>query len=132
MRGTAAHRSGLTLVEVMVAVSILAFGVLGAASLQATALRASTTAEAVRGLATNGSGELAIARGRTFDHTEPATVGCVKVQDDCSIAIHPCRPDGTGALDCRTSPIAEPVAHALTITLTAGERSLSLRTVVRR
>lgn len=111
---------------------ILAVGVLAAVGLQASALSATRTAEAVKTLNATARSELDTVRGRILDQAAPVTQTCVGDAAGCSVEIRPCRVDGGGTLDCTLGTVAEPTAHAVIITASDGERDVVLRTVVLR
>ena len=125
-------RAGLTLIEVMIALLILTVGVLAAAGMQATALGATRTAEVVQTLNAAARRELETARGRTIDATLPTALACGSGAAGCGLEVRPCLIDSAGALDFPLSLVADPVAHAITVTATNGARSVALRTVVMR
>jgi prepilin-type N-terminal cleavage/methylation domain-containing protein len=114
-------RSGLTLLEVVIAVAVLAVGVLAALGLQGTALNATGRARASQEVSKLAQAELAIRREMTLAPVTnqacrtivPTGYGCTVTVSACSLA--------SSTFSC-TGTIATPVAHFVTVNVT-GPRS---------
>lgn len=129
------RRSGLTLVEVLVAVAVLAVGVLGAAALQANALRATRTARIVQELDADALSAVNLLRVRYAD-AEVVAAGrhdCGPgFQNDCSFEVQPCELLA-GQLQCSSSTLSRPDAIALLVTVSSrdSDHEVQLNTIVR-
>lgn len=126
--------TGLTLIEVLIAIVVLAVGVLAAAAMQTTALRASNDARAIQGVTKIAEAEIEFRR--QIDLTTPAGKGttcktAVTTGYTCVVDVLPCSLSAT-ALSCSSSASA-PVADQATVTVD-GPRSktITLRTVKAR
>ncbi len=123
---------GLTLVEVLIAILILAVGVLGAMLMQTTGLRATRTSQVVQSLNSDARSQIDLMRLRlaTEVWTQPMTGGCdITGSSTCSVEIRPCIVTG-GQLDCNGSSVSQPAAHAVTVNVSQQEHSLELSTIV--
>lgn len=125
------HQAGLTVLEVVIALSILAVGVLAAAGLQASALRASRTAQSLQHINAAAQSQVNAWRGLKLTHTSPSTSTCTVDGLDCQVTVRPCAAT-SGGLVCDLSSVPQPVAHSVTVTVGNAERSLTLSTVVAR
>lgn len=123
--------SGLTLLEVVIAVAILAVGALGAAGLQATGLRATRGAQDIQRLNTVARSQVDVWRGVTFTNTTPSSSDCSTTDIACIVEVRPCALTGA-SLACDLASVAEPVAHAISVTVNSAERQVALATVVVR
>jgi prepilin-type N-terminal cleavage/methylation domain-containing protein len=113
-------RSGLTLIEVVIAVAVIAVGVLAALGLQSSALSATGTARASQEVSKLAEAELAIRREMTL---APVTQPCratVPAGYTCTVTVSACSL-GSGTFSCGGT-IAAPVAHFVTVSVT-GPRS---------
>lgn len=120
--------AGLSLVEVTVALFIFAVGVIAAASLQVSALRASSTARTVQEVTNAARTEMELQRQAPKSGCQAA----VPEGYSCTAEVSPCRVQG-GALVCGAATSAELAAHQVTVTVTGPQdRAITLRTVVRR
>lgn len=146
--------AGFTLIEVLVAIVVLAMGVLAAAAMQTSALRASNDARAVQEVTKLAEREIALWRQielRTFYATESSPAFETKCEtkstqeakiDVCQVIVRPCRLDTTAgtpptvAMNCPTSSSVAPadrVADQITVTVTGlRNKTLTLRTVKAR
>lgn len=126
-----ASRYGLTLVEVMISIAVLAVGVLAAAGLQASGLQGSRVANHLQGLHAEARNELAAWRANltTATYTEPVDGACLTDSQRCAIEVRPCV-WLAGDLDCTQSHVAAPVAQALQVTVVDRGQTVSLRTIV--
>lgn len=126
-----ASRYGLTLIEVMISVAVLAVGVLAAAGLQVSGLQGSRVANQVQALHAEARNELAAWRANlsTATYTEPAVGTCLTESQRCSIEVRPCA-WLAGDLDCTQQNVATPVAQVLQVTVADGDQAVSLRTIV--
>ena len=117
-RGTGTT-AGLTLVEVLVAISVLSIGILALAQLQTVALQNTARAEAINRTTRLGRGELEWQRQTAL---EPGSDLCsALVPEDftgCSVDIVPCvlvfEEDGSGRLVC--NPAVAPSTYRVTVT----------------
>jgi len=125
-----AARTGLTLIEVMIAIVVLAVGVLGAAGLQASALNATRTAEIVKQLDATARSELAVLRGQYLHVNEPVVRPCGREPVGCTVEIRPCLLDMAGDLDCTHAIVIDAAAISLTVSATRGDRNVTLRSLV--
>ncbi len=121
--------SGLTLVEVVIALLVLAIGVLGAVGLQASGLTATRTSQEMQRLNAAARSELDVLRGAPMPYTSFQTRSCPTLAEGCTVEIRPCAVVGSD-LDCGRGSVAEPAAHAITLVVSEGERSVTLNTVV--
>lgn len=125
--------SGLTLVEVVVAILVLAVGVLGAVALQGTSLRANRTATEIQQLTAAARSELDVWRARLESsvYDGPQDGNCLASEaESCEVRILPCALSGT-ALTCSPGHLSLPVAQSVTVTVKRGDRDVSLTSVVR-
>lgn len=139
--------TGLTLIEVLVAIVILAVGVLAAATMQTTALRASNDAKAIQGVTKLAEGELELRRSISLSTFPGNSTDCQSVDKDadgkpkvptgytCGVVIRPCGLSSTTppALSCPATGVSNPVADQATVTVN-GPRSktIALKTVKAR
>lgn len=138
---------GFTLIEVLVAIVVLAVGVLAAAAMQTSALRASNDARAVQEVTKLAEGEIAFRRQIDLETNSGNLSTCQSVSSlpsgfSCQVVIRPCRlvttagTPPTVAMDCPTSgsvALADQVADQATVTVTGlRNKTLTLRTVKAR
>jgi type IV pilus modification protein PilV len=110
-------RSGLTLLEVVIAIVVIAIGVLAALGLQSTALRATGTARASQEVSKLAEAELAIRREMTLapvtDQTcrtnVPTGYGCFVTVRGCFLA--------SNTFTC-TSTTQSTLSHLVTVRVT--------------
>lgn len=126
--------AGLTLVEVVIAVLILAIGMLGAAALQGSGLNATRTSQEIQELNAEARSELDARRLQltTTTFSNHTTGACLVTGDfACTVEIRPCRVIGA-SLDCSAAvaPVPAPAAHAVTVTISTGQNDVTLQTVV--
>jgi len=128
----AQRAAGLTLVEVLVAILVLAVGVIGAMAVQGTSIRASRVAKEVQELNAMARSELDVWRARLESsvYDGPQSGNCLAGSDGCSVEIRPCALDGA-TLRCDQGTVVSPVAQAVTVSVTRGERVVTLSSVVR-
>lgn len=131
------QHEGLTLVEVMIAMVILAVGVLAVFMLQATSLRGTRTAVVSQTLTNMAQSELQLQR--EFSRHVSATVTgetCRSIADDeenftCEVRVYPCSLSG-GALQCRTGSVTDADARQITVIITGRDgASVEVSTVVK-
>lgn len=125
--------AGLTLVEILVAITILAVGVIGAMTMQSTGLQATRTSEVSQRLNAAARAEIAVMRLRLgSEHwTASGTTGCTTSgAGDCSVAVSLCRADGA-TLDC-SSTSSEPDAWAVRVTVREDGHEVKLDDIVLR
>jgi prepilin-type N-terminal cleavage/methylation domain-containing protein len=135
--------SGLTLIEVLVALVVLAVGVLAAATMQATSLRASNNARAIQEVTKLAEGEIAFRRQANLTTSPGNLATCQSVSSlpttdhTCQVAVRPCQLSSTTppAMSCPVGGVAtaDQVADQVTVTVT-GQRdeTITLRTVKAR
>lgn len=129
--------SGLTLVEVIVAMAILAVGILAVFMLQATSLRGTRTAAASQTLTNMAQSELQLQR-EFSRHVRSPVRGetCRSLADgddryDCEVRVFPCELVG-GSLVCRNGDVATADARQVTVIVTARDgASAEVSTVVK-
>lgn len=133
---------GLTLIEVLIAIVILAVGVLAAAAMQTTALRASSDAQVIQGITRLAEGEIAYRRQVNLTVSPGNSTVCpialtFPTGYSCQIAIRPCQlvitatTPPTATMSCPTTgSVSSTDAHQITVTV-AGPRdkTITLRTV---
>src|SRR5690606_19467506 len=108
--------SGLTLLEVVIAVAVLAIGVLAAAGLQASSLRANRVAQDLQRLDAMASSRLAEWRGIGLSPPVSQTHDCSHDGITCAVVVTPCLAV-SGGLNCELTSVADPVAHAISVTV---------------
>lgn len=123
--------TGLTLIEVLIAIVILAVGVLAAAAMQTTALRASNDAQAIQGVTKTAEAEIEFRRQIDLTATagqQPTCKTAVATGYTCVVSVVPCSLSA-GALSCSSGALSS-VADQATVTVN-GPRSktITLRTV---
>jgi type IV pilus modification protein PilV len=97
--------SGLTLIEVLVAMMLLSVGVIAAAALQGTALRASSKATRIQAVTKIAEAELDYRR--QVDLSETETANCETHNDGCTVVITPCDvvvTSSSASFDCSSNP----------------------------
>ena len=120
------HRAnrGLTLVEIMVAVVILAVGVLAAAAMQTTSLGLSGSSESKQEVVRLAQTELKLQRN--VDHATTTSSTCLSTLSSgysCAVARTSCELV-SGNINCSSS-VSSPQAHQVSVTVT-GPRNASL------
>jgi prepilin-type N-terminal cleavage/methylation domain-containing protein len=124
------RRIGLTLVEVLIAIAILAIGILAALGLQSSALAASRQARIVQELTKIAEAELSIRRTMVSDPNDVTCVAQIAPGFTCGIIVTPCVVAVGGSFTCATGTTG-PVAHRLTVTATGpGSRQLTVTGLV--
>ncbi len=128
--------SGFTLLEVLVAIVVLAVGVLAAASMQTSALSASSRARIDQEVTNTARTEMERQRqfmrsGTAPAPSSPACLSTVPSGHTCTLAVAPCRII-SGALKCAngTGPV---VADQVTVGISKPQATpVSLMTVIAR
>lgn len=126
------RQGGLTLVEILIAILILAVGVLGAMYMQTTGLRATRTSQVIQDLNADARSQLDLMRLRLARETwtTQTTGGCnIPGASDCSVTIRPCTV-ASGQLNCNASSVSEPAAYHVTVTVSTESDELELDTIV--
>ena len=114
---------GLTLIEVLIAIVVLAVGVLAAASMQTTALRASSDAKAIQDVTEFAEREIELLR--QFELSS-GSKDCSKLPYNCNAVIRGCQLSGN-SLTCAGTGTD---AHQITVTVTGPrEKTITLKTV---
>lgn len=126
------RQAGLTLIEVMVSLVVLTIGVIGAMAIQGTSLRASSVAKEIQELNAAARSELDVWRARLESsvYDGPQSGSCMAGADGCTVEISPCVVTGI-TLRCDQGTVASPAAQAVTVSVTRGERTVTLNSVVR-
>jgi Tfp pilus assembly protein PilV len=131
---TARHRAGISIVEILIAVVMLAVGALAALGLQTSSLRASGTAESLQTLTRVAESELQFRRG--IDRGGAALANAaqcrVLVPDGttCTVVVEPCALV-SGAATCTGIAAADATAHEVTVTTVGAQgREVVLTTLV--
>lgn len=125
---------GLTLIEVLIAIVVLAVGVLAAAAMQTTALRASSDAKAIQGVTEFAEREIELRR--QFDLSTPAgkSTTCTSVTPmptgyTCGVVVSACQLSGSSLACAGTGTDADRIV----VTVTGPrEKTITLRTVKAR
>lgn len=126
--------TGLTLIEVLVAIVILAVGVLAAAAMQTTALRASSDARAIQDVTEFAEREIELRRQFDLSSTTGKSTTCTSVAPvptgyTCAVEVRACQLSGS-TLSC-TGTGTE--ADQITVTVTGPRgKTVTLRTVKAR
>lgn len=121
--------SGLTLVEVLVALLVLAVGAFAVVGLQATGLRTTGVAKDLQELNATAQSELDVWKAAALLSPDPLNRTCTMFATNCTVAIVPCEVSG-GDLACSSVTIANFDAHLVEVTVARDDRQLTLRTVV--
>lgn len=138
MKGTA-QSLGLSIIEVVLAMAVLAIGVFAAFSMQSGSLQATRTATITQELSNIALSEIELQRAFTRDVRETATgltcrTSYEKPAYTCSVTVHPCTYAGS-TLTCNSGSLAEGVVSAarqIIVTVTGPQgRQASLATVAR-
>lgn len=119
LRWRVRHSEGLTLVEVLVALFILAVGVIAAATMQTTALRATHRGNIVQELTQLADAELEMQRQLETPTAGNTCLSGGKTGFSCSTVTVPCKyvPAST-TLECAASTsVAEQIAYQTTVTV---------------
>lgn len=130
--------SGFTLLEVLVAIVVLAVGVLAAASMQTSALSASNRARVAQEITNTARTEAERQRqfvrsGTSPAPASPACLSAVPTGYTCTVAVVPCRIANTPpALICATGT-GTVVADQVTVSVSRPQAStVQLKTVIAR
>lgn len=121
--------SGLTLLEVVVALGVLVVGALGAAGLQASSLRATRAAQDLQQITALASSQLEVWRAATLTHSTFQAYDCSTDSLACTVTVRPCAVSGSGVA-CDVGTVAQPKASAVQVTVASDERSFTLETLV--
>jgi Tfp pilus assembly protein PilV len=118
------HDQGITIVEILITVVVLAVGALGALGMQISSLRASSTAESIQILTRVGESELAFRRGidKAGSGLANAAQCRVFVPDGfaCAVETTPCSFTAAGPNCGAGVAAADAVAYRVTITTTSA------------
>lgn len=129
--------AGLTLLELLVAIVVLAIGVLAAASMQTSALSASNRSRIAQEVTNTARTEAERQRQFVRFGTAPAPPSPVCLSSvpsgyTCTVTVAPCR-IVSGALTCMTTATGPVVADQVTISVSRPQNSpVLLRTVIAR
>jgi Tfp pilus assembly protein PilV len=124
-------KSGLTILEVVIALLVLVVGVLAVAGLQASGLQASRTARALQNMNADARSELEVWRGAYLPYLTPTSRSCTTTAAGCTVEIRPCVVAGQD-LECDRPSVTAAAAHAVTVTVEEEGRVIALTTVVLR
>lgn len=122
---------GLTVVEVLIALVVLAIGVIAAAQLQASSLLFSSQAEAIKQVTRVAEAELQWRRQTALDLGDTDCQSFVPPEfSECRVEILPCvMPAGSSTFTCSSRAIS-PVAYQITVQVTGRhQQSFSLRSI---
>ncbi len=128
-----ARAAGTTLVEVLIAVMVLAIGIFALVQLQATSLRHTAQAESINRVTRLVRGELEWQRQTAL---EPASLACSSLIPgdftSCTVEIEPCAldfyEDGTASFVC--GPTVSPSVYRVTVAADGARgQSLTLDTL---
>lgn len=132
---------GFTLLEVLVAIVVLAVGVLAAASMQTTALSASNRSRIAQEMTNTARTEAERQRqfarpGTASAEASPACLSTVPTGYTCTVVVVPCRiVSGSNPLrlSCATTETGPVVADQVTVSVSRPQTApVSLRTVIAR
>ncbi len=127
---------GLTMIEVVIAMAILSFGVLGAFALQTAALQGTRSAISAQDLANAARSELHIQSQfrRTTGSVvtgESCRTGVIASGLSCTVNVFPCS-GSASSITCVSTNVTAVAAHQIVVVVTAQDgRTISLRTVVK-
>ena len=144
--GTVKSIVGFTLIEVLVAIVVLALGVLAAAAMQTSALRASSDARAIQEVTKLAEGEISFRRQNDRETYPGHLASCQSVSSlpsgfSCQVVIKPCQlvttagTPPTVTMSCPASSVApaDQVADQATVTVMGlRNKTITLRTVKAR
>ena len=131
MKRTAA---GFSLVEILVAITILAVGIIGAMTMQTTGLQATRSSEVTQRLNEDARSEIRVMRLRLGSETwkEAGETGCTASRaGDCKAAVTLCSTTGTD-LVCADSITGAPDAFAVRVTVREDGHEVILDDIVLR
>jgi prepilin-type N-terminal cleavage/methylation domain-containing protein len=122
------QQKGLTLIEVMIAMMVIAVGVIAAAGLQATALKNTAKAQAVNEITKIAENELSVQRQLDLGDTTCQTQ--VSSGYTCSVAMVPCNIQ-SGAMICSSTVSSGIRAYQVSVSVAdSRQNSISLSTIV--
>lgn len=127
-------RSGLTLIELIIAIAIIAIGITAAIALQTSSLRYSSQAEIINHVTRAAEGEIEWRRQISIGTTSVGTKKCQSIMPDtivaCEVVILPCvLPAGTNEFTCIDTVIS-PIAYELVVNVTGTRnQQVSVRSV---
>lgn len=125
---------GMTLLEVLIAIVVLAVGVLAAAAMQTTALRASGDAKAIQDVTEFAEREIELRRQLDLSTTAGKSATCTSVTPlptgyTCAVEVRACQLSGS-SLNCTGTGTD---ADQITVTVSGlREKTITLRTVKAR
>lgn len=129
---------GITLVEIMIAVAIIAIIVLVIAGMQGTALRANTQAQRLQTATSLAEGELELQRQQvlTVRSAAPCAIEGTGLAGfagySCKVSVYPCSYESQ-TLSCQVNGVSNPVAYQVIVEVTGpANTAVSLQTVVAR
>lgn len=128
-------KQGLSLIEVVVALSLFAVGILGSTLLQASSLKISNDAQTTRVLTELASAQLSLQRQVNRSNVNQSSTGgtckgSIPDKYHCSLTIKPCIFD-SGELRCTTETQIDKVAHYIEVNVSYDEINLKLATLAR-
>lgn len=134
MRRSINQSKGVTLLELLVAVSVTALSVLGIASLQGSALRVNRQTGQTQEATHLVKAELAVQRERSHSTLSPLTGQACVTSPNCQVDSYPCS-FSARTLRCGAATLdaSELVAHQVVVSVQSADASpFSLYTVVRQ
>lgn len=126
--------TGLTLIEVLIAIVVLAVGVLAAAAMQTTALRASSDSRAIQGVTEFAEREIELRRQFDLNSAAGRSTTCTSVTPTptdytCGVLVSACQLSGSSLACAGTGTDADQIV--VTVTGLRG-KTITLRTVKAR
>jgi|SRR5690606_15157554 len=120
---TRSPTDGLTLVELLIALIVLAVGVLGAFAMQANGLRGTRTAAVMQTLSNMAESELQLQREFERHVTSPVTGESCRSEFSvdgftCEVHVYPCA-FASGQLTCTDTSVGVAVARQITVRVEA-------------
>jgi len=127
---------GLTLLELLIAVSMTAISVLGVAALQGSGLQASSQAKQVQSVTRFAEAELERQRQSVHSASSAQTDTCLSGLPghlSCTVHTYPCT-YSSSTLSCFNGTVdaSELVAHQINVEVRGTKTNLELQTVVRQ
>lgn len=134
--GLTKMNKGLTLLELLIAVSMSAISVLGIAALQGSALQVSAQARQIQSVTRAAEAELERQRQSVHSFASAQTRSCLSSLPNhfsCTVSSYPCT-FSTATLSCINGAVdaSDLVAHQIKVEVAGPKAALELQTVVRQ